>query len=42
MPYTTVQSNQGYNPEPGINWGKVALYGTGAVVGYGIISKVGR
>jgi len=31
------QMNRGYNEQPGINWGKVALYGAGAAAGYGLI-----
>lgn len=31
------QMNRGYNEQPGIDWGKMALYGAGAALGYGVL-----
>jgi hypothetical protein len=31
------QMNRGYDEQPGINWGKVGLYGLGAAAGYGVL-----
>ena len=42
MPYTSVQSNQGYNVEPGVDWAKMGLYAAGTVVGYGVLRGAGK
>lgn len=31
------QMNRGYNEQSGIDWGKMALYGAGAALGYGVL-----
>lgn len=36
------QNNQAYNPNYGIDWGKMALYGAGAALGVGFMRAAGR